>query len=571
MRLFFPLAPRVIVLCLAFASLSRAHAAAPEWKDAKGAVFRGEPIEALGPLAMFRTGAISSRFLPMAVMSPEDCVRFHQAIAQRTPRAARWIDARGEATKECVGRLQRADRGALQSFDFAAVPEPELLIVLFAGRRNPDAATPHYLLDNLAPFVNRLQRVYPGRVATLVWATRQSNVNVRSLPNARTWLVVDPEKQFAMDMVARFVPGEGFLMVLMTREGVPLIGGPANSVAEVMKFVDRASDILWDLNPANPRSARDRLHYLRAVRPRQFAEEKADPLLLIDPLKLDALRQRGVTRIDAALEVGANGALTKVELLPESDIPEPLRPVIADALRRNSIFLPAIDRGAAVPGAHRYTLQVPPVDVTLAADAAWVNGEARVDVPIKSWLVLKPIRVPEQVFSTVDRVGPDGVVMLRAVTAGDANKISKASQMNSFNTDWFAATGGPASVHPTAGDKQEIDGEKLVWKRVASDDGLVDFLGGAGYNSHDFCIGYAWTEVEVAGDCDAWLGFGSDDGAKVWVNGELVNDKWVQRTSRLDDDVVPLRLKRGKNAFLVKIQNMHGLWSFTCRLRVRGT
>ena len=84
------------------------------------------------------------------------------------------------------------------------------------------------------------------------------------------------------------------------------------------------------------------------------------------------------------------------------------------------------------------------------------------------------------------------------------------------------------------------------------------------------CVGYAWTEVEAPDETDAWLGIGSDDGLKVWLNGELVNDQWVARTSRLDDDVVPLRLKKGKNRFLIKIQNVKGLWSFTCRLRVRG-
>jgi hypothetical protein len=36
---------------------------------------------------------------------------------------------------------------------------------------------------------------------------------------------------------------------------------------------------------------------------------------------------------------------------------------------------------------------------------------------------------------------------------------------------------------------------------------------------------------------DAWLGIGSDDGLKIWFNGELVHDKWIRRMSRIDDDV----------------------------------
>lgn len=562
-------APRTLLFLCAFG----AHAAAPEtpsWKDHKGATFRGEPIEVIGPLAMFRTGSLSSRFLPLRVLSAEDCVRFHLAIAGRPPRAERWQDARGQASSEFVGRLLRSESRQLRPVDFASVPEPELLILLFGARRAPDSATPHYLLDNLAPFISRVQRVYPGRVATIVWAVHQANLNLKSLPNARTWLVADPDKQSAMKTVARFAPGHGFTMVLMTREGVPLFGHPANDVVEVMKFVDGASNLLWQLNPANPQSARDRAHYLRTIRPVEFATATAPPVLMANPLRVEALRQRGVAKIDARFEVAADGTVTRVELRPTSELPAPLVAPIAQALQRNAFLLPAIERGAAVAGTYDYSLKIGPLDPKLAADTAWLNGEARVDVPIKSWLLLKPIKVPEQVFSTIDRIGEDGTVMLKAVTAGNSKKVSNTSQLNAFNSDWFEPL-GPVSVLPIAGAKQEVDGEKYVWKRMKPEDGLVDFLDGASRGSFDFCVGYAWTEVESPSDTEAWLGIGSDDGLKIWLNGVMVSDRWVERTSRLDDEVVPLRLRKGKNHILIKIQNVKGHWSFTCRLRVRGT
>ncbi|MSU49064.1 MAG: hypothetical protein EXS37_08280, partial [Opitutus sp.] len=383
-----PRGPEFLLIFLTTLGCVRAAPAASEWKDHKGATFRGEPVEALGPLALFRIGSNSSRFLPMRIFSPEDCVRFYQAIAGRPARADRWSDAKGQASGELIGRLQIAERGQLQAFNFTAVPEPELLIVLFGGKRNPDAAPPYFLLDNLAPFINRVQRVYPGRVATVVWAVRQANMNLKGLPNARTWLVADPEKQSAMKVVSRFAPVGGFVMVLMTREGIPLLGGAANDVGEVMKFVDGASDMLWQLNPANPRGARDRLHYLRAVRPAEFAQGKSDPLLLIDPLRVDALRQRGVARVEARFGIKADGGVAEVEILPGSKLPPPLVAPLTEALRMNTIFLPAIDQGAPVTGSYLYDLKIAPPDPKLAADAAWVNGEARVDVPVKSWLVL---------------------------------------------------------------------------------------------------------------------------------------------------------------------------------------
>ena len=85
----------------------------------------------------------------------------------------------------------------------------------------------------------------------------------------------------------------------------------------------------------------------------------------------------------------------------------------------------------------------------------------------------------------------------------------------------------------------------------------------------DNCVGYAWTEIMSPADTDAWLGIGSDDGLKVWVNGRLVANSWVVRPSRLGDHVVPFRLKAGRNQILVKVQNDTAAWSFIARLRVR--
>ncbi|MEY2880613.1 MAG: hypothetical protein RLZZ15_2993 [Verrucomicrobiota bacterium] len=565
--------PRVRFSALLFFLLtlaSRAGAAdgaMTEWKDAKGATFKGEPIEAMGPMALFRTGAVSSRFVPLSALSAEDCVRFYRATAGRPARAEKWSDAQGRATGDFVGRLMRVEGGQLRKVDQTTLPEPEMLLVFFGSRKAEGVG---HLLDNLAPFATRVQRVYPGRVATVLLSTWEAGFNAQWLPSARAWFMGDPAKQAEMKTLSRFVPSGGFVVMLMTREGVPLVGGPVNDVTEAMHFVDRASNILWELNPQNPQSWRDRAHYLRAVRPVEFAERNAPPLALADPFRAEALRARGVKRIAARVGVGADGAVTEVAMLPASEFPAALGAPLGEALRRGGLFLPAIAGGAPAAGTCEYEFTVPAApDPKRAADAAWVNGEARVVVPFGSWLALKPIRLTEQAFSVVLGVGEDGISRMSAVTAGDPNKISKRTQMNAFNSDWFAEAGA-ASVRPTEGEKLEIDGTKLAWKKIKAVDGLVDFLGGASSSSHDYCVGYAWTEVEVPADTDAWLGIGSDDGLRIWVNGELVNDQWVQRTSRLDDEVVPLRLRAGKNQFLIKIQNMKGLWSFTARLRVRG-
>jgi len=163
-------------------------------------------------------------------------------------------------------------------------------------------------------------------------------------------------------------------------------------------------------------------------------------------------------------------------------------------------------------------------------------------------------------------VDGSGIVTLKAMEITDA-KVTRQAQMNAFNSDWFGPVGS-GGVHPVAGQAQMVDGLALTWQAVDSADGYVDLQDGR--RALDYCIGYAWTEFDAPADMDAWLGLGSDDGVKIWHNGELVCDQWIRRLSRLDDDVVPLHLKQGKNRLLIKIQNATGAWSFIARLRVRA-
>jgi len=186
-------------------------------------------------------------------------------------------------------------------------------------------------------------------------------------------------------------------------------------------------------------------------------------------------------------------------------------------------------------------------------------------VAIDHWLLLRPIKVPEVDFtSTVEGETPAGTLVFKALQVSDA-KISRAAQMNAFNSDWFGETGA-ASVQPKEGDKQTVDGVSLTWQRIRADKGFVDLR--SGFGNVDYSVGYATAEFEVPAESDALLGIGSDDGMKIWLNGQMVHDKWVRRPSHIDDDVVPLHLRAGRNRILLKIQNATIDWSFFYRLRI---
>jgi hypothetical protein len=109
----------------------------------------------------------------------------------------------------------------------------------------------------------------------------------------------------------------------------------------------------------------------------------------------------------------------------------------------------------------------------------------------------------------------------------------------------------------------KIRDEEYAWQLVLSDSDIIDLC--EVYGEKEFAVAYAWAEIEVSEATKAILGIGSDDGVKVWLNGELVHENWIGRPVSKDDDVVGVGLREGKNQLLLKIQNGIGDWGFACR------
>ena len=52
---------------------------------------------------------------------------------------------------------------------------------------------------------------------------------------------------------------------------------------------------------------------------------------------------------------------------------------------------------------------------------------------------------------------------------------------------------------------------------------------------------------------------------RVWLNGELVHESSTPRALVVDDDVFPVKLKKGTNRLVIKVANDQGDWGFTFR------
>lgn len=99
-------------------------------------------------------------------------------------------------------------------------------------------------------------------------------------------------------------------------------------------------------------------------------------------------------------------------------------------------------------------------------------------------------------------------------------------------------------------------GRRVRWKGVGDDcvrdDGYIDFEKALGKgNNGATAFGRAIFESE--GDRPAKLYLGSGDGLTVWLNGQRVFDKQVNRSAEPDEDAVDVSLRAGENSVLVKI------------------
>lgn len=111
----------------------------------------------------------------------------------------------------------------------------------------------------------------------------------------------------------------------------------------------------------------------------------------------------------------------------------------------------------------------------------------------------------------------------------------------------------------------------LRWDWLTSPKDTVD-LTGAFLIDHpgldgiiQFIFGYAACYVKSETERDAVLTIGSDDGYKIWLNGDMIGKLRAYRSCKPDENRIPVRLKAGWNRLLVKIEQETGGYEFALR------
>lgn len=163
-----------------------------------------------------------------------------------------------------------------------------------------------------------------------------------------------------------------------------------------------------------------------------------------------------------------------------------------------------------------------------AADST-VDGEGF----IRDWLVLAPFALEED----------------SGATAIDLSQITKEGELK-----------------PKAGDKQKISEKELTWKEAKASDYHVDLHAVLG-ERHEDALAYLVTYVVAEQDMPGLtLGIGSNDQARVWLNGKLLHT--FSDTRGIDKDsetVAGVTLTKGVNTIVFKVINQKNDWAAAAR------
>jgi hypothetical protein len=123
-----------------------------------------------------------------------------------------------------------------------------------------------------------------------------------------------------------------------------------------------------------------------------------------------------------------------------------------------------------------------------------------------------------------------------------------------------------AHVRPRAGERALIGGQSWVWQDYRSPKAVVDFSAVLG-QVVERSVAYAVCYIESDRARDGlWLQVGSDDQAKVYLNGREVYRNRVPRPLLALDTVGPVELRQGINVLLFKVVNELEGWTFCARL-----
>ena len=111
----------------------------------------------------------------------------------------------------------------------------------------------------------------------------------------------------------------------------------------------------------------------------------------------------------------------------------------------------------------------------------------------------------------------------------------------------------------------------INWQKIKTDpEGYVNFISIFSNDdaAHGDMVGmaYAYTEIISPDEGEFTLTLGSNDGAKIWLNDEVVYNVHTGRSAIADQVFLNVHLKKGSNKILAKVENLGANWGLYMRV-----
>jgi len=123
-----------------------------------------------------------------------------------------------------------------------------------------------------------------------------------------------------------------------------------------------------------------------------------------------------------------------------------------------------------------------------------------------------------------------------------------------------------SQLRPHAQERIKVGAQELVWREVRLEDCLLDFTQ-LTREPTDWSVAYAvcYIQCEKA-QTGVSVKIGSDDQARVYLNGKLIHEATGRRTYQADEDTVEgVALEAGLNVVVFKVVNQTEGWQGSIR------
>jgi len=139
-----------------------------------------------------------------------------------------------------------------------------------------------------------------------------------------------------------------------------------------------------------------------------------------------------------------------------------------------------------------------------------------------------------------------------------------------FNVDYLKNYGGEAAFTPTNGMEIKVDGGAAVKFLPYNTTGTDIIFGDVAHlkieSNQEKILVYCACWLDADADKEVEVRVGSDDGYKLWINHQLISEQHVYRAMEMDQETHKVKLNKGKNLLLIKVDQDTGEYQFMLRV-----